>query len=207
MTGQGTLQTRRYRIEWMLLGTALLILGALVGYWVYDERGRVEALERDRLQVQARVIDENLGRQLEGVNNALAGVRNDYSLSNRKSIGPATSLHLKTLADAMPGVRTMSILDAEGTVLASSRDELIGMNFSAREYFKVPRERLDPATLYVSPPFKTVLGVFLINGTRVATGSRGEFAGIVSAALDPEYFNVLLQSVLYAPDMWVSIAH
>ncbi|OFZ91272.1 MAG: hypothetical protein A2V78_06285 [Betaproteobacteria bacterium RBG_16_64_18] len=191
----------------MLLGTALLILGALVGYWVYDERGRVEALERDRLQVQARVIDENLGRQLEGVNNALAGVRNDYSLSNRKSIGPATSRHLKTLADAMPGVRTMSILDAEGTVLASSRDELIGMNFSAREYFKVPRERLDPATLYVSPPFKTVLGVFLINGTRVATGSRGEFAGIVSAALDPEYFNVLLQSVLYAPDMWVSIAH
>src|SRR3990172_827020 len=83
----------------------------------------------------------------------------------------------------------------------------MGMNFSAREYFKVPRERLDPATLYVSPPFKTVLGVFLINGTRVATGSRGEFAGIVSAALDPEYFNVLLQSVLYAPDMWVSIAH
>ena len=207
MTGQGTLQTRRYRIEWMLLGTALLILGALVGYWVYDERGRVEALERDRLQVQARVIDENLGRQLEGVNNALAGVRNDYSLSNRKSIGAAASRHLKTLADAMPGVRTMSILDAEGTVLASSRDELIGMNFSAREYFKVPRERLDPATLYVSPPFKTVLGVFLINGTRVATGSRGEFAGIVSAALDPEYFNVLLQSVLYAPDMWVSIAH
>jgi len=191
----------------MLLGTALLILGALVGYWVYDERGRVEALERDRLQVQARVIDENLGRQLEGVNNALAGVRNDYSLSNRKSIGAAASRHLKTLADAMPGVRTMSILDAEGTVLASSRDELIGMNFSAREYFKVPRERLDPATLYVSPPFKTVLGVFLINGTRVATGSRGEFAGIVSAALDPEYFNVLLQSVLYAPDMWVSIAH
>ena len=191
----------------MLLGTVLLILGALVGYWHYGERGRVEALERDRLQGQARVIDENLGHQLEGVNNALVGVRNDFPRSDSKSIAPGASRRLKALAGAMPGVRTISILDAEGTVLATSRDELIGMNFSQREYFKVPREYPDPATLYVSPPFKTVLGVFLINVTRVVTGSRGKFAGIVSAALDPDYFNVVLRSVLYAPDMRVAIAH
>jgi len=201
------LQTRRDRIEWMFLGAALLILGALIGYWLCGERDRVEALQRDRLQVQARVIDENLGRQLEGVNNALAGVRDDYPLSDRKSIGPAASRRLKVLADAMAGVTTMLVLDAEGTVLATSRDELIGRNFSQREYFKVARADPDPATLYVSPPFKTVRGVFSIIVARVATGSKGEFAGIVSALLDPEYFNVLLQSVLYAPDMSTAIVH
>jgi PAS domain S-box-containing protein len=191
----------------MFLGAALLILGALIGYWLCGERDRVEALQRDRLQVQARVIDENLGRQLEGVNNALAGVRDDYPLSDRKSIGPAASRRLKVLADAMAGVTTMLVLDAEGTVLATSRDELIGRNFSQREYFKVARADPDPATLYVSPPFKTVRGVFSIIVARVATGSKGEFAGIVSALLDPEYFNVLLQSVLYAPDMSTAIVH
>ena len=201
------MQIRRYQVEWLLLGTALLVLGAFIGYWLYTERDEVEALERNRLQGQARVIDENLGRQLEGVNNALAGVRNDYPLSNGKSIGPAASRHLKTLADAMPGVRTMVIFDAEGTVLASSRDELIGMNFSQREYFEVARTGSDLATLYVSPPFKTVRGVFSINLVRVVTGVKGEFAGIVSALLDPEYFDVLLNSVLYAPDMWTSLAH
>jgi len=201
------LQPRRYQIEWVLLGTALLILGALIGYWLYEEHGRVEALERDRLQVQARVIDENLGHQLEGVNNALAGIRNDLPRLDSRNIGPAVSRRLKALSDAMPGVRTMLLVDAEGRVLAANRDELIGLNASEREYFKVPRERPDPPTLYVSPPFKTTLGVFSINVVRVVTGARGEFAGIVSATLDPEYFNVVLRSVLYAPDMWVSIAH
>ena len=56
MTGPVPLPSRRQQIEWMLLATALLLLGALIGDWHYDERGRVEALERDRLQLQARVI-------------------------------------------------------------------------------------------------------------------------------------------------------
>jgi PAS domain S-box-containing protein len=198
---------RRYQFEWILLGLTLLILGALIGYWLYTEHGQIETLERDRLQVQARVIDENLGRQLEGVNNALAGIRNDFPLWHSKNLGPAASHQLKALSKVMPGVRTLLILDAGGAVLASSRDELIGRNFSEREYFKVPRARPDPALLYVSPPFKTVLDVVALSVTRAVTGLKGEFAGVVTATLDPEYFNVLLRSVLYAPDMRAVLVH
>ena len=36
---------------------------------------------------------------------------------------------------------------------------------------------------------------------------NGTFAGAVAAALEPEYFKVLMRSVLYAPDMWVSLGH
>lgn len=201
------MQPRRYQIEWMLLGTVLLGLGALMGYWLNTERDEVTSRERDRLQTQARVIDENLGRQLEGANNALAGVRDEFPLPVNKSLAQAASRHLKALRDAMPGVRTMLLVNAEGLVLAASRDEVIGLNASKREYFTVPRERPDPSMLYISAPFRTTLGVFSINMVHVVTGSRGEFAGIVSATLDPEYFNVALRSVLYAPDMWTSIAH
>jgi PAS domain S-box-containing protein len=38
-------------------------------------------------------------------------------------------------------------------------------------------------------------------------GPRGEFVGLVSAALDPAYFSVLLRSALYAPDMRAGLAH
>lgn len=58
--------------EWILLGTVLLVLGSLIGYWFYEKRNLIEALEQHQLQVQARVIDENLGRQMERANNALA---------------------------------------------------------------------------------------------------------------------------------------
>ena len=71
---------QRYRGEWMVLGIALLILGVIIGYFLYQDRVQIEARERDRLQVQAQVIDENLGRQLEGVNNALTGIRIDFPL-------------------------------------------------------------------------------------------------------------------------------
>jgi len=197
----------RYRIEWLLLGIALLILGTLIGYSSHTDRGRLEARERDRLQVQGRVIDENLGRQLQGVNNALAGVLNDLQDWDGKSVGLPASRRLKVLSGAMPGVRTMNIVDAQGTVLASNRNELIGQSASQRDYFKVPRKHPDPALLYVTAPFMTTLGVVTINLVRVVTGPSGEFAGIVSATLDPAYFTVLLRSVLYAPDMRTSITH
>ena len=198
---------RGYQLEWLLLGVVLLIFGALVGYWVYAEHDQVESRERDRLQVQARVIDENLGRQLEGVNNALAGVRDDLSRWNGATMRVVPSRRLAVLSQVMPGVRTMVIANAKGTVLDSSRDDLIGRNFSEREYFKVPREHLNAAVLYVSPPFRSSLDAVVLSVTRAVLGPKGEFAGIVSATLDPEYFEVLLRSVLYAPDMWTAIAH
>ena len=49
----------------------------------------------------------------------------------------------------------------------------------------------------LSDLLKTLLG-------RIA---NGDFAGSIAAALEPGYFEVLLQSVLYAPDMWVSLGH
>ncbi len=198
---------RRYPLEWLLLGMALLVLGALIGEWLIAEHDHLESLERDRLQVQARVIDENLGRQLEGVNNALVGVRDDLTQWNGKAMVVTSSRRLNVLSNVMPGVRTLLIANAEGTVLDSNRDRLIGRNFSEREYFKVPRDRPDANMLYVSPPFETALGVVAINVVRAVVGPKGEFAGIVAATLDPEYFNVLLRSVLYAPDMRAVLVH
>jgi len=198
---------RRYQLEWILLGLVLLVFGALIGDWLYAERNRIESLERDRLQVQARVIDENLKRQLEGVNAALAGIRDDVPLWRGTDAWPAASRQLKTLSDAMPGVRTLVILDAAGAVLASDRNELIGRNFSERAYFDIPRRGRDPDVLYVSAPFKTVLDVVVISVTRAILGPKGEFSGVVSATLDRQYFDVLLGSVLYAPDMRAVLVH
>jgi hypothetical protein len=100
------------------------------------------------------------------------------------------------LTDAMPGVRTLAVLDATGTIVASSRAELLGVNSRQRELFAVPRGSQDAAVLYVSPPFKSVLGTLVVAVGRVLSGPHGEFAGVVTATLDPDYFDVVLRSVL-----------
>ena len=111
------------------------------------------------------------------------------------------------LADAMSGVRTLTIYNAAGNVVASNRTELLGRNFVGRAYFEVPRKNLEADMLYLSPPFLTVLGNFVINVTVAITGPHNEFSGVVTAALDPLYFSTLLESVRYAPDMRTSIIH
>ena len=200
--------SRRFLIEWLLLAAALGALGGFVGYSIFREHQRIETGERERLTTQAKVVHDNLERQLDSTNRALAEVRGQIpywtGVADGQRIG---AQHLKALSEAMPGVRTMTILNSKGMVINSDKKELIGKDFGQREYFVVPQNRPDPEVLYVSAPFKTTLGVFTINLARVVVGPNGRFDGIVTATLDPEEFKVLLSSVLYAPEMRATLIH
>ncbi len=189
--------------QWLALAIALILLGGAIAFNLYLEHGRALTREQDRLSTQARVIADNLEIELASANHALEGVRDDFPH------GYSTGLQrrLKAMAKALPGVRTLSVMSADGTLYASNRPELIGKNFSYRDYFQSALKHANPDTMHVSPPFKTQLGVFAINITRMIPGPHGEFAGIVTASLEPEYFKTLMSSVLYAPDMWDAIGH
>ncbi len=200
-----TLVTRR--TEWVLLTVTLLALGAVVAYMRYLEHNNAEVAESARLQGQTKTVADNLHRQLQAINNALAGVRDD--LRERSDVQAATAAlrNLKFLTDVMPGLRGVVVLDARGKVVAANRDEFLGLDVSARDFFTAPRASPDPATLYVSPPFTTARGVYSINVGRAILAPDGEFAGVVTATLDPEYFDVVMRSVLYAPNMHSFLAH
>ena len=194
--------------EWLLLTAALLVLGGFVIFSLFEEHSATGSRESERLAAQAKVVHDNLGRQLFAINRALANVRDELPVWQKEKGGmDLANRRLGAFTDALAGVRTMLIIDAAGTVRASSRTEFVGMNFSHRDYFRMARDKLDPDTLYVSPPFKSVLGPYIFSVTRMVVGPQGEFAGVVTAAIDPQEFKILLGSVLYAPDMWASIAH
>jgi diguanylate cyclase (GGDEF)-like protein/PAS domain S-box-containing protein len=200
-------QDRRFRTEWIAFGALLLFSIALVATVLYRGRMTVEAIEGDRLQVQARVIDENLIRQLEGASNALTGIAGELRGQDIAFDAAQLNAELKLITDAMPGISSMLVLDAHGTIAASSREALVGKNFAQREYFDVPRRGGDPARLYVSPPFNSTLNTYVVVLSRVLTHKDGRFAGVVTATLDPDYFTVVLRSVLYAPDMRTTLIH
>ena len=196
--------SRKLVAQWLILGIVLLTLGAEIAGDLYKERMRTESREKDRLQALTRVIHDNLAGNLAGVYAVLGDLCAEVS---RRGHEAGRNERLKTLTRAMPGVRTMMIFDAAGIVRAANRPELIGSNFSQRAYFQAVLQRPDALTMYVSPPFRTSLGLFAINVVRMIPGKRGEFSGIVAATLDPEYFRTLLNSVLYTPDMWVNVTH
>ena len=203
----GRTRQSRYANERRLLCAALLALGSLVCAVLYRSHAGIEATEQVRLHGQARVIDENIGQQLDGMNRALASVRDEYSSTPVHSVSTLLSLRLKALSEAIPGVRSMILVDADGTVVATSVDTLLGRDFASRDYFRAARARPDPTTLYVAEPFRTSLETYTVVFARAISGPDGRFAGVVAAALDPEYFAVLMKSVLYAPDMRAALGH
>ena len=198
---------RRFLIEWLFLAAALLALGGFIAYSLFQEQQRTAGEQRERLAFLARVVDENIGFQLAGASAALSGVMEDMEYWGRRPEQQKVSLHLKTLSDAMPGVRTILITNDQGTAIASSREQLIGQNFRQREYFQTPLRNPNPDTLYLAPPFKNALGVYSVSMSRMISGPDGAFAGVVTATMDPEYFTTLLESVRYTPDVRISLLH
>jgi diguanylate cyclase (GGDEF)-like protein/PAS domain S-box-containing protein len=179
-----------------------------MGAHLYSEYRSIDAAERERLQSYGKIVADNLSHQLRSTSNIVKSIRSDLPDPSARKEGVAfVNRHLKSVSDGMPGVRTLMVLDATGTVSASNREELIGQDFSERDYFRVARQDGNPDTLYVSPPYKTVLGVFTVTLATVITDEHRAFSGIIGATLDPEYFDTLLESIRYAPDVRASIIH
>ncbi len=192
---------------WLLFGLLFLALGLFMAYDLQREYRGLTLQEEERLRAQARIVDNNLGRQLVAVNRALLNVIEALPVWRQSSDPDRSNQRLQAMVEAMPGVRTFLVFDRNGTVVAGNRRELIGQNFSYRDYYQTPLADPDPERLYLSPPFMTVLDIKAMAATRMISGPDREFAGVVSVTLDPGYFNILLGSVLYGPDMWVCLAH
>ncbi|MBF0549566.1 MAG: response regulator [Deltaproteobacteria bacterium] len=197
-----------FLFQWGMLGLALLVLGLIMAYNLYKSRVEVEAQERQRLLTQARVVAENLSLQLEATDQTLKTIRDDLAglLADQK-FPPEVNHQLKILDKAIPGIRTFLVTDQEGFIRLSNHDALLGLDVIPRDYFQWWRRNPKATGLFLSIPHKTRLSAWVMVLSRVISDKNGRFSGVVAAALDPEYFETLLGSVNYAPDMRTSIAH
>ena len=192
-------------LSWLIYSLFIITLGAILCYQLYVDRTRLEEAERERLLHSAQIIERNISFQFDSIYKALLGIRRDSTYWNQ-NIG-APSSRLRTLIDAMPAVRTINILDASGTVITSGRAELVGENFGKRPYFADAEALANKDMMVISAPFTTSLGVWAINVAMPIIGDNRGPAHIITATLDPLYYKLLLNSINYAQDMWVSIVH
>ncbi|MCX7193046.1 MAG: diguanylate cyclase [Proteobacteria bacterium] len=194
--------------QWLMLVSVLLAFGVFIAQNIYSEHVRIDAEEREQLLAQTTVVDQNMSRQLDSISRALLGIRNDLDEWATLADGDERAAqYLNALVDAMPGVRTFSVTDAQGAVTASNREQLIGHSFRQFDYFQSVLRDPRSDMLYVSKPYTTSLGVYSMSVSRAIIDADGKFAGLISATLAPAEFEVLLNSVRYAPDVWTFLAH
>ena len=190
---------RRQRQEWWALAMVLLGVALLVAALRWNAREQIVQSEGQRLDVQARAVQEILSRQIESVHAALQGVREHTAGWRDGDFTSNASRRLKALTDAIPGLAMLALLDQRGTAVASSRLTMIGTDLSAR----VPA--VDDRMLVVGPPRRDATGQISVD--LVMPLPAGEGGGSVLATLDAEYFRLVMRSVLYAPDMRVGLVH
>jgi len=197
--------TSQNRYIWLFVLLAIALVGIFFGTKIYVDYTRAIRTAEERLLTQTRVIDENIVTNLTVVNlllNDVASKLKDTSASSQ------LNHYLKHHLSMPLGIRTLLITDSQGNVTYSNRDELIGKDFPKnRDYFKVPRDAPDKGMLFLSPPYTTILGKYVLNITKPLIGKQDEFNGIVSVTLDPEYFAALLSSTIYTPDNRVSLVY
>jgi diguanylate cyclase (GGDEF)-like protein len=201
---------KRFRNQWFLLVLALLGLSTLFGIRFYTEYARIEREELLRMEAQVRMIEASVGRQFRAVNQVLENMRTELPRW-RSSIDPGISNEgvrsLTTLTEAMLFVRTLLVLDAQGKTILSNRPEIIGQSLAQRDYFRAAAQQPGAQILYVTPPFKSLLGSYTMNLSRMLSDADGKFDGVVAASLDPKEFEIMLDVARYAPDVELHLAH
>nr|WP_315251474.1 EAL domain-containing protein [uncultured Duganella sp.] len=190
---------RTMAAEWLMLGFVLALSGLLIAYFVWNERALLMTSNIERMRLQTLIIDENLSHQLEGVRSALDSVRDTLRAGDNCAVECRRTL-LQSLKRAMPGVRALLVLDRKG-MIEMSDDDLRDSRLDDRNYTSHVERMRDRDTLYLSQPYENTPGVFNIKLSMAFIGTDGANNGAVSAILNPEYFDAVMRSALYAPDM------
>lgn len=204
---RGTPEARvEFLPQWTILIIALSIIGVGILAFSVWQRGVIERQEQERLKALVHILDANIAQNLEASSQTLDNLRADFPQWRSVEDRYRARERMEALAAAIPGIRTIFALDRFGNVIATNRKELENQNFAYREYFQTPRDKkIDQ--LYLSRPFRTITGIYSMNVTKPVFDANGEFDGIVSATLDPDFFTTQMHSVLLTEDMWSSIAH
>ena len=199
---------RRRLIEWLFFLLGLLIMAGALAYAHLAEATRHDAAERERLSVLTALLAKNIEVDLAATNLVLDGVIRDYLAAGAApDAGVALPRRLAALVDAMPGVRTMLVVDASGKPVATNIPELFDQNFSRRDYFRTARDAPDARMLYISAPFLSFKRDLVITASRMVQDRQGRFAGVVVATFDPEYFTDKFRTAMYAADVWAVVVH
>ncbi|MCA0449490.1 MAG: PAS domain-containing protein [Proteobacteria bacterium] len=179
------------RLRWVLLALVLL-LGVAIGF-VYVTAARsanertVETTARQAAAL-ARTLEAHAARSFGAADTALSAM-----IEALEGRGAFAGVDLQAMIvdrhNFVPGIHSIFWIDADGTVrLDSTTADVAPRDVSNATYFAAHRDR-SGLGLYLSPPMADPdTGAPVLVMSRRLEDSQGNFAGVIAAALDTEYF-------------------
>jgi len=192
---------RRETQEWLAWALALLLAGVLCVGLTWSQRNFTLTQEKQRMSEQTRVISRNLVRQLGAVRSVLENVRG--ALGQRDDDCTTTCHHaaMHALRDAMPGVRALMLVDKHGNILFADAESNDASRFGQQGFMGDLARAVSPDTMYLSARIEPGSTSIDIRATLPLAAQSTAQGDVLVAVLDSQYFDVVMRSALYAPDM------
>ena len=195
-----------FKTQWKLLISMLIVLCLALTYGLWRLHGETERAQTQQLKTLGRLAADMIERQLVSSDALLDSVIRNRPTETTAGT-PQLSRHLVDLAANTPGRKVLMWLNPEGRIIATNLPEVLGSNLAERHYFKVAKAAPDSTVRILSPLFKTQIDTQTFTISRKLTDAQGRFTGVMVITIDTPFISQLLASTLYAPDMWVGIAH
>ena len=179
-------------------GVSVLILVILADLFFTLARQRQEILSdaEARTRSLSQIIEEHARGAINAVDLTLASTaRTLQLLPERESArNPEISALLRANLRNLPFVRAIWVLDAAGNMIHDS-DNLPGhYNLSDRAYFAFHRDHRTTG-IRIDPPLQGIQGIWFLPVSQRLERPDGSFAGVITAALEPRYFDQFFQSI------------
>ncbi|WP_426151967.1 sensor domain-containing diguanylate cyclase [Pseudomonas sp. DC3000-4b1] len=189
---------------------AILAIIGIVSFLLVKEYDNAREVALRGAKNLAQLIEADVKRNVELYDLSLQGIVDASQDATFVQVPP--SLQRQVLfgrAISMPLRGDLLWINERGQALASSVGyDLPGIDFSARDNFKLHQASTDPG-LHISRPFKDQLGQldWCIAFTRRISGPDGGFRGMASGVLRLDYFGELFKSLNIGKDSSVSLAN
>jgi PAS domain S-box-containing protein len=190
-------ESRRGAPLWLLTAVTLVLVGGWLGWDARQDYQSMIKREYVLLDIGAHNRSVQITGLIRNIEIMLYNIESDLLDNPRMSTAEMNRM-LKERIRQLPETRSMSVIDRDARVIASSLDSLLGFDASKRDYFIKTRDTdagQGGRPIFISRPFKSTNGEWVILLGRAHKDARGQFNGITSASLRLDKFGEILSSV------------
>lgn len=192
----------RVRIKWLFVLRAGLIVGfgaiCVFTLWIMAQKDYQHA--REAATNLTTSIASEIDHNIESYDLSLQAVADGLNLPEINQVSP--SIRQAVLFDHSASAKdlgSIQVLDAAGDVKLDSRTLAPrSRNFADREFFRIHQSQSDQG-LFISSPWVTQDGEYLISLSRRLTARDGSFRGVVAGSISLSYFHKLFRKLRVGP--------
>jgi diguanylate cyclase (GGDEF)-like protein/PAS domain S-box-containing protein len=197
---------RRVSPAVMVVAVALVMTACVLGVVVWKAldakkttlaRGKTDTLNL------AHSLAEHAAHTIQSADIAMAGMVE--LLRYRDPVPERFNRYLAETANSLPQIREIGVLDANGKWLYSSLPQTPLHNNSDRPYFAYHRETPGNALRINEPLQSRLTGRSTIILSKRVEKRDGSFGGVLTAAIDGDYFNEFYRMFQLGPDGSISL--